>query len=79
MIVPFMEFLLPVCSLHPVHVCIVLQLALKIFPNMLPSTFADKDKEARASVAGVSSSPRPKQSNESCAFDCKWLSSSTPP
>ena len=30
-IVPFMEFLLPV--------------ALKLFPGLLPSTFAEKDKE----------------------------------
>jgi LETM1 and EF-hand domain-containing protein 1 len=34
-IVPFMEFLLPV--------------ALKLFPNMLPSTFTDKHKEVRGS------------------------------
>lgn len=33
-IVPFMEFLLPV--------------ALKLFPNMLPSTFEDKFAAARA-------------------------------
>ena len=34
-LVPFMELLLPV--------------ALKLFPNMLPSTFADKFKEVRSS------------------------------
>ena len=32
-IVPFMEFLLPV--------------ALRLFPNMLPSTFTEKSKEVR--------------------------------
>ena len=35
-IVPFMEFLLPV--------------ALKLFPNMLPSTFKEKDKEVTHSL-----------------------------
>jgi hypothetical protein len=35
--VPFMEFLLPV--------------ALKLFPNMLPSTFEDKFAAARASYS----------------------------
>ena len=35
-IVPFMEFLLPV--------------ALKLFPNMLPSTFKEKDKEVAHSL-----------------------------
>ena len=35
-IVPFMEFLLPV--------------ALKLFPNMLPSTFTEADKEVKVSI-----------------------------
>lgn len=37
LIVPFMELLLPV--------------ALKLFPNMLPSTFEDKFKEVRRPVS----------------------------
>lgn len=39
LIVPFMEFLLPV--------------AIKLFPNMLPSTFEDKDKKKARSVASL--------------------------
>jgi len=38
-IVPFMEFLLPV--------------AIKLFPDMLPSTFEDKDKKKAKSVASL--------------------------
>ena len=43
LIVPFMELLLPV--------------ALKLFPNMLPSTFTDKFKEVSISSAPTMGRP----------------------
>src|ERR1700722_14837486 len=61
-IVPFMEFLLPV--------------ALKLFPNLLPSTFEDKYAAVCGAVfpAGSKTDPvtRKKKNASSCVSDWTW-------